>query len=354
MSHLLWGYVDDFLGGFRGSTAPISASLWVLLFLVLGVPLSWQKATWGPVTVWIGWEIDLRSWSCELPSAKISKILDQLNELISAGSNVRFKTLESLVGRLLWVTGLWKVLRPLLSPLYRALHALPSSCVGVSPELWNSILRNVDSVCVLARKTAHPSFHAGARITRVANSYVTSKDELLAIPFRKWRLWVEVRDPDHPLRLTEADTMASLHAWKDLLLSTPFVKSLRSPVELQLVAEADACATETSMGLGGYVCWPSGRSHWFAFCMSATELQDFSDLFPTPLQSHIAALELLAQLLLLWCIHQALPLCRGRLRAFLRCDNSAAEASFIQRYVLRAGDVWCASTFSFVSSLVRY
>ncbi|CAE7256654.1 unnamed protein product [Symbiodinium microadriaticum] len=327
VSHLLWGYVDDFLGGFRGSTAPISASLWVLLFLVLGVPLSWQKAAWGPVTVWIGWEIDLRSWSCELPPAKISKILDQLEELISAGSKVRFKTLESLVGRLLWVTGLWKVLRPLLSPLYRALHALPSSCVGVSPELWNSILRNVDSFCVLARKTAHPSFHAGARITRVANSFVTSKDELLATPFRKRRLWVEVRDPDHPLRLAEADTLASLHAWKDLLISTPFVKSLRSPVDLQIVAEADACATETSMGLGGYVCWPSGRSHWFALSLSATELQDFSDLFPVPLQSHIAALELLAQLLLLWCIHQALPSCRGRLHAFLRCDNSAAEAA---------------------------
>ena len=327
VSHLLWGYVDDFLGGFRGSTAPISASLWVLLFLVLGVPLSWHKATWGPVTVWIGWEIDLRSWACELPLAKVSKIVDQLEELLSAGSKVKFKTLESLVGRLLWVTGLWKVLRPLLSPLYRALRALPSSCVGVSPELWNCILRNVDPTCVLTKKAGHPSFHAGARITRVANSYVTSKDELLAMPFRKRRLWVEVRDPDHPLRIADQDAVASLHAWKALLVSTPFVKSLRSPVDLQIVAEADACATESSMGLGGYVCWPNGRSHWFAVSLSASELQDLSDIFQVPLQSQIAALELLAQLLLLWCVHQALPSCRGRLRVCLRCDNSAAEAA---------------------------
>ena len=99
VSHLLWGYVDDFLGGFRGSTAPISASLWVLLFLVLGVPLSWHKATWGPVSVWIGWEIDLQSWACELPLAKVSKIVDQLEELLSAGSKVKFKKLWSL----LWV-----------------------------------------------------------------------------------------------------------------------------------------------------------------------------------------------------------------------------------------------------------
>ncbi|CAE7316944.1 unnamed protein product, partial [Symbiodinium microadriaticum] len=243
------------------------------------------------------------------------------------GLVVKFKTLESLVGRLLWVTGLWKVLRPLLSPLYRALRALPSSCVGVSPELWNCILRNVDPTCVLTKKAGHPSFHAGARITRVANSYVTSKDELLAMPFRKRRLWVEVRDPDHPLRIADQDAVASLHAWKALLVSTPFVKSLRSPVDLQIVAEADACATESSMGLGGYVCWPNGRSHWFAVSLSASELQDLSDIFQVPLQSQIAALELLAQLLLLWCVHQALPSCRGRLRVCLRCDNSAAEAA---------------------------
>ena len=93
------------------------------------------------------------------------------------------------------------------------------------------------------------------------------------MPFRKRRLWVEVRDPDHPLRIADSDAVASLHAWKALLLSTPFVKSLRSPVDLQIVAEADACATESSMGLGGYVCWPSGRSHWFAVSLSALELQ---------------------------------------------------------------------------------
>ena len=153
--HLLWGYVDDFLGGFRGSTAPISASLWVLLFLVLGVPLSWHKG-----------EIDLQSWACELPLAKVSKILDQLEELLSAGPKVKFKTLESLVGRLLWVTGLWKVLRPLLSPLYRALRALPSSCVGASPELWNCILRNVDSGCVLTKKACGSSNHQGCQQLR--------------------------------------------------------------------------------------------------------------------------------------------------------------------------------------------
>ena len=57
------------------------------------------------------------------------------------------------------------------------------------------------------------------------------------------------------------------------------------------------------------------------------ELCAHTDIFQEPLQSQIAALELCAQLLLLWCIHQALPSCRGRLRVCLRCDNSAAEAA---------------------------
>ena len=34
---LLWDYVDDFLGGFRSSAAPLQAGLWVILFLALRV-----------------------------------------------------------------------------------------------------------------------------------------------------------------------------------------------------------------------------------------------------------------------------------------------------------------------------
>ena len=104
VAHLLFAYVDDYLGGFNAQTAPISAGLWAFLLMCLNVPMSWNKTAWGSACVWIGWHISFASWTCELPPERVSKILEQLTELLSAGPKVRFKTLESLLGRLLWVT----------------------------------------------------------------------------------------------------------------------------------------------------------------------------------------------------------------------------------------------------------
>ena len=326
LTHLLWGYVDDFLGGFRQDVAPISASLWFVLLMVLRVPLSWSKCSWSSECTWIGWDINLETWMCGLPSIKVSKVLAQIEELLTAGPKVKFKTLESIIGRLLWITGLWSVLRPLLAPLYAALQRVPASSVGVSPELWASIRRNLDDDCSLRRSVNHPSFHRGARITRVGNSFVDTRAQLEAVPFRKRRLWVEVKDPDNPLRVLSDAGRSCLIAWRAVFQGTPFVRPLRTPTRLTLTAEADAFAESDSSGLGGYVLWPSGRNFWFSMRLSAADWAKVTDLFPAPLQSHISALELLAQLLLLWCAFAALPSARGLCQAQLRCDNSGAEA----------------------------
>ncbi|CAE7502271.1 unnamed protein product [Symbiodinium sp. CCMP2592] len=325
LSHLLWGYVDDFLGGFRGDVAPISASIWILLLLALGVPLSWSKCVWSPECIWIGWSIKLESWICELPPAKISKILDQITDLLAAGDKVKFKTLESLIGRLLWVTGLWTVLRPLLSPLYAALQRLPVSSVGVTPNLWAAIKRNIAEDCVLTRSVGHPSFHKGACVTRAANTFVSSKQDLDTVQFRKRRLWVEVKDPGHPLRVLGDAGRSSLIAWRAIFQGTPFMKALRSPIPLKVIAEADAFAEAEVSGLGGYAMWPSGRTVWFSIRKDSQEWAALTSLFPPPLQAHISAMELLAQLLLLWCIVATLPSHRGLCRACLRSEACASK-----------------------------
>ena len=327
VAHLMFAYVDDYFGVFRADTAPVYAGLWILLFLALRVPLSWSKASWGPCARWIGWDIDLRSWTVSLPPEKLSKILEPLRALARPGATrIKVKELESLIGRLLWLTSLWRLLRPLLAPLYKIMARIPSSCVAVQPSLWQSICALVDDDCVLTRATSHASFPARARISRVANRQVLTKTDLVGHPFLKRRLWVEVRMPDHPFREINDDARKAAESWMALLADTPFIFSLRSPPVLPLVAEADAFADDLGCGLGGYVTWPSGVSRWFSLHWSASVAAEHLPLFSAPLQAHISALELLAQLLLLWCIHDTLPSCRGPLRVCLRSDNSGAEA----------------------------
>ena len=325
LPHLMWAYVDDFLAGFQKSTGPLHLGVLVLLFMVLGVPISWNKCAYGPSVVWLGWSINLQSWTTELCEVKVNTLLAQLDAAMCA-QRVPLKLLQSLTGRLLWVTSLWRVLRPLLSPLYKALLRIPCTNVAVSPHLWAQLLQQVDEHAIISGSVSHTSFPVGARITRVGNDQVSCSSDLSRVVFAKRRLWVAVEDPENPDRLLDASARASLSAWHSLLLSSCLVFPMRTATPLHVVAEADAFAEADVCGLGGHVTWPSGSYVWFSIFLHRDELVALSVLFAGPLQSHIAALELLAQLCLLWCVHRQLPACRTWLSVPLRCDNSGAEA----------------------------
>ena len=76
--HTLWQYVDDLLSWLDKATAPLCASALVILFLLLGIPLSWHKAALDTSLIWIGWSIDVASWTIQVPDEKLSKILVQV------------------------------------------------------------------------------------------------------------------------------------------------------------------------------------------------------------------------------------------------------------------------------------
>ena len=122
---------------------------------------------------------------------KAQRILAQQREFLSK-PRVGVKTLESLIGRLLWLASLWHSLRPLLSPLYCVLAQLPSTCVAVSPELWGRIQHVVDDSCHLGRSLNHASFWKGVRLLRIGNKPVQSKHDILEAQVLKRRLWVTV------------------------------------------------------------------------------------------------------------------------------------------------------------------
>jgi hypothetical protein len=54
VQHALLIYVDDLLSLLPLGTAPVWASVLVLLLLVLRVPMSWHKAAFGQQVIWIG------------------------------------------------------------------------------------------------------------------------------------------------------------------------------------------------------------------------------------------------------------------------------------------------------------
>ncbi|CAE7370863.1 unnamed protein product, partial [Symbiodinium sp. CCMP2456] len=170
------------------------------VFLCINLPISGSKCSIGDQITWIGWRISFDSWTVELPDEKIHRILDQITSLCPQ-KRIKIKDLESIIGRLLWLTGLWRLLRPLLQPLYTALRDIPCTIVAVSPQLWTQVSR-----------WEYCNLFPG--------------------------------DSDHPLRCLSPPSISALQSWAAILSSTPCVFNIKQAPLLHLVAEADAFADE--------------------------------------------------------------------------------------------------------------
>ena len=141
--HALWQYVEDLLAWIDKQTAPLWAPSLIILFLILGILMSWRKAFLDSCLAWIGWNICLDTWTVQILDAKISMIIAQIDTLMRK-SKVSLRDLQSTLGLLLWLTGALHHLRPLLIPLCRALSNFPTAMVGVSPVLFRQIIDMVD------------------------------------------------------------------------------------------------------------------------------------------------------------------------------------------------------------------
>ena len=326
--HALWQYVDDLLAWLDKSSSPLWASLIVVLLLILGVPMSWHKAALSDTIDWIGWRISVSSWTIEVPFEKLDRITVQIRSILRS-TRLTLRDLQSLVGRLLWLTSAWRHLRPLLIPLYKALHRIPITMVGMDHITFQTLTAQLDDQLQLRTQLTHKhqSLRKGVTLCRVANVNVHTLTDVTALHLKSRRVWVGISDPTTPNRKLDDEAAEALNIWLHLLIATPFSLSMCPPVWVQVNATADAMASQSMAGLGGTAIFPDGSSTWFQFRISLAEAQSLWPWLGDDMQKHIAAWELLAQFALSFCIDAHLPRTRGPIACHQATDNSAADAA---------------------------
>ena len=327
-SHALWQYVDDLLTWLDRLSAPLWSSALVILFLILGIPLSWHKAALSVQVSWIGWSICVETWTVELPKAKLLAILSQLDSL-SKQDRLQLKELQSVVGRLLWLTGAWHHLRPLLIPFYKALHHIPVTMVGVSSTVFDHLLDVIDDDLILrsSQIAQHHSLVEGTQIKRVANTFVNSRTELRQVFTKSRRVWLGIVDPTSPYRSMDDDVRGAIAAWRNVLSSTSCCMTMRPAEVMPVQATADAMANEHMAGLGGAVFFADGSCAWFQFKLHLDTVHACCPWVGANMQKHIAAWELLAQFALTFCIESRLPPGHFPVTCHQGTDNSASNAT---------------------------
>ena len=326
--HALWQYVDDLLAWLDKSSSPLWASLIVVLLLILGVPMSWHKAALSDTVDWIGWRISVSSWTIEVPSQRLDRITAQIRSILIS-ARLTLRDLQSLVGRLLWLTSAWRRLRPLLIPLYKALHRIPITMLGMDHVTFQALTAQLDDRLQLLTQLTHKhqSLRKGVTLSRVANVNVYTLTDAEALHLKSRRVWVGISDPTTPNRKLDDEATETLNIWLQLLVSTPFSLSMCPPDWIQVNATADAMASQSMAGLWGAAIFPDGSSAWFQFRISLAEAQSLWPWLGDDMQKHIAAWELLAQFALSFCIESHLPHTRGPIACHQATDNSAADAA---------------------------
>ena len=171
--HALWQYVDDLLAWLDRISTHLWASLLVVLFLILGIPMSWHKAALDVEVGWIGWRISVLTWSISIPEEKLSKIVQQLQKMSNC-TKVPLKDMQSLNGRLLWLTSGVHVLRPVLIPFYKALHHIPTTMVGMDHVMFQQFFDPLSPQLTLTIDLTHRHQSAcqQVKVVRVANTHV--------------------------------------------------------------------------------------------------------------------------------------------------------------------------------------
>ena len=159
------------------------------------------------------------TWSISIPEEKLSKIVQQVRK-ITKSTKVPLKDMQSIVGRLLWLTSGWHFLRPLLIPLYRVLHHVPTTMVGMDHVTFQQLLDALSPQMVLTTDLTHKHQSLGlqVKLVRVANTHVHDLAQAQKLHIKSRRVWIGIQDPTSPSRVIDEDACETLHLWEKLLV----------------------------------------------------------------------------------------------------------------------------------------
>ena len=323
--HKAWLYVDDLMmwapnSHFRQMTWTV-----VVFLMLLGTPLSWKKAQLGTQILWIGWIFDLHHYTVQLVDTKIARLLSLIQDALDA-HQVSAKTMEQLLGMLIWFTAIAKHLRPHLAPLYKNLYAPPATLFSIPAASWAAFVSSLDSKGYIRQAHPHFAFPLGGRVVEIGHQMVRDKLDIPIAPKTSKLQWVRICAPMQQNFSLTNETRKKLLWFRSILHRNSHIYPLALPPPGVMRAAADAFAEHDSFGIGGWII-TSKSIVWFSEQFSMSQLRYFRPKLTKDAQKYISAFEVLAQLALLMAASQHLHFDQMQICLPASSDNTSAESS---------------------------
>ena len=247
-----------------------------------------------------------------------------------------WRDLDSLIGLLHLVLQMAPDLRPWLCSLYQDKARPLGTNFSLPQSVWQQLDKYLDAEMCFSATPPGTSIVRGSKLLSVRHVDINKLSDLHLVRNTGKRLWARVADPTTGKRKLSSLSRQFLVGWKCFSLRPPMMRSLQPPSFVPEVSmAADACASGSSIGIGGWVKFPGQESLWFS---ERFTVQDFlSRDVPVDQDANldIVSYETLAQVALVLVFASACVGGRMRIQLPAFTDNSGTEAvciSCLQQY----------------------
>ena len=303
-AHFLRVYVDDVLALFpRHVAAPMSCLL-ICLACALGFPLSWHKLDLGHSLRWIGWQLEFGLGPrATLPADKLAAMLEALEAIAAHPRRVPRKLLQQLVGRLVWFTSGARWLRPWLQIWFRALHKPGLHFVQLDILQLEELAATLDGHCCVTKCLRLSDVQVGWRLLEMGGRPVQGAADLSAPILKHGRTWLKFGEPEPSCIKLSKEELSCVFFFKAMLAAQEPIHLVKQ-ADSGVVAAADAFGEGRRWGIGGWflpagTCLSPWNIHYFSIQLDVAALPAWFLNGKSEVQRSIAALEALAQLVLL-------------------------------------------------------
>ena len=129
--HLL--YADDGWLAASGRNFWQKLLFWMFVLDLLEVPVSWEKVSGGTETDWIGYRLNVFTFERGISEKKTKWVVDWIDSKLKEGGVVG-RDLKSVLGRLSFVAGALRHVRPFLAPLFSWSSSMAPGTYATFPD----------------------------------------------------------------------------------------------------------------------------------------------------------------------------------------------------------------------------
>ena len=238
-----------------------------------------------------------------------------------------WRDLDSLIGLLHWVLQMAPDLHPWLCSLYQDKARPLGTNFSLPQSVWQQLDKCLDAELCFNSTPLGTSIVRGSKLLSVRHVDINKLSDLQLVRNTGKRLWARVADPTTGKRKLSTLSRQFLVGWKCFCLRPPVMRSLQPPSFVPEVSmAADACASGSSTGIGGWVKFPGQESLWFSERFTVQDFLSREVPVDTDANHDIVSYETLAQVALVVAFASACVGGRMRIQLPAFTDNSGTEA----------------------------